>query len=223
MKGWQRGIGMVGIALALAVSGAAWGGAATETKVALDGREARTSECTTGDLVADAARSAVQAEVALVQAAQFRPAVIPVGGVTCEELEAALLYPDEQVVRVDLPGSKLLAALERSLSALPQPSTGFLQVSGLTVTFRSDAPPGGRIVTVKIGEADLSPGKTYRVALPATLAKGALGYFRIFNGLEPKATGPSLSAAACTYARSLRVVNIRPGQRLRDLSRPVNE
>lgn len=219
MKGWQRGTVIAGIALALAASGAAWGGAAPETKVALDGREARTAECTMGDLVADAARAAVQAEVALVQAAQFRPAVIPAGAVTCEQLEAALLYPDDQVVRVDLPGSKLLEALERGLSALPQPSTGFLQVSGLTVTFRSDAPPGGRVVAVKVGEADLSPGKTYRVALPAALAKGALGYFRIFNGLEPKQTGPALSAAACAYAGSLRTINLQPGRRLRDLAR----
>jgi hypothetical protein len=74
---------------------------------------------------------------------------------------------------------------------------------------------------VKVGADPLSPAKSYRVALSLSLAKGALGYFRVFDGIKPKQTGPALSAAVADYARSAKVLTITPGQRLRDLSPPV--
>ena len=207
-------------ALAVALAGgAAWSEVIGKSTTPLDAREARVSECSLGNLAADAARSALGAQVALVQASQLRAQQIPAGEVTREALEGALLYPDESVVLVEISGLKMREALERSLSMLPKPSTSFLQVSGLAVRFRSDAEPGERVVDVKVGGEELSGSKSYRVAMPASLAKGALGYFRIFNGLKPKETGPALADALCDYVRAMRVVSPGTG-RLRDLSRP---
>jgi len=199
------------------------GGAAAEvlgkTTAPLDARDARKAECTLGNLVADASRSAVGADAAIVQASQFRAEVIPAGDVTRESLVGALLYPDEQVVLVELSGAQVKAALERGLSMLPKkPSASFLQISGLNVTYRSEQPPEQRIVQVRIGGAPIAEGKTYKVAMPASLAKGALGYFRIFNDVKPQ-PGPSIGDATADYVRAMRTVSPQTG-RLRDLSLP---
>lgn len=220
MKRLQIGLLVMAAALALSAS-AGPARAGDSAAIALDARAVRVSECSLGNLAADAARKALQAEVALVQANQFRETTIAAGAVTCDSLKAALLYPDERLVLVELSGARLLAALERGVSALDRPSTGFLQVSGMAVTFRSQEPPGGRIESVTVGRAPLAPEKTYRTAMPASLAKGALGYFRIFNGLEVKATGPPIGDAVCSYLGSSPEMPPRVGQRLRDLTPPA--
>ncbi|MCJ7750825.1 MAG: 5'-nucleotidase C-terminal domain-containing protein, partial [Armatimonadetes bacterium] len=108
-------MGLLVLAIVLTAAGAA-AEVLGKTTAPLDAREARKAECTLGNLVADAARSAVGAEVALVQASQLRTEVIPAGDVTRESLVDALLYPDEPVVLVELSGTQIAAALERSLS-----------------------------------------------------------------------------------------------------------
>ncbi len=151
-----------GIALAIALMFAAASPASRaevigKTKTPLDGRQARKAECTLGDLAADAARAAVKADLALVQAGQLRAVVIPAGDLDDAQLASALVYPDEKVVLVEISGKKLRAALERGLSSLPQPGIGFLQVSGLQVKFRSQSQANHRIEAVlqrPPGEAD---------------------------------------------------------------------
>ena len=213
------GISVVCLALALS-AGAACAEVLGSSAVPLSAEKVREAECPLGDLAADAARSAMQADLALVQASQFRPAVIPAGNLTREALTGALLYPDEEIVLVRISGEQLQSALERGLSMLPKPSTAFLQVSGITVTFRSDAAAGQRVSQVRVGPDALSAGKEYRVAMPASLAKGALGYFRIFRGLKPEATGPALGDALCSFVSAQQAIPPVAEPRLRDLSKP---
>jgi hypothetical protein len=71
---------------------------------------------------------------------------------------------------------------------------------------------------VAVGKEALADGKIYRVAMPSSLAKGALGYWRIFDGLKVKQTGPSLKQALIDYTNASPVIDITPGERLRDLS-----
>lgn len=237
MQGVRRkGLAMTGraatrlLSLAFGVallSSAAWPAAVCRTTLPLDGRNVRSAESTLGDLLADAARAGVNADLALVQASQLRPDVIPAGDVSEESLRAVLVYPDETVVLAEITGSQLLRAVERGLSAdrtasgALQPSTAFLQVSNLTVSFDSTRPPGQRAASVKVGAKLLVAGDTYRVALPASLAKGAMGYFRIFNGLKVKQTGPALGNCLISYARAARVLSLSPSQRLVGVSQPA--
>jgi hypothetical protein len=53
-----------------------------------------------------------------------------------------------------------------------------------------------------------------------SLAKGTLGYFRVFNGVKVKQTGVSLGQALGDYVRTSKVISIAAGQRLRDVSPP---
>ena len=217
-KGKKIALWSAGLAV-LVLAAPAWAEVLGRTTVPLDAREARTSESTLANLVADAARSTVGAKVALVQASQFRAQVIPVGDVTREALTEALLYPDERIVLVEVTGVQLRAALERSLSMLPKPSTGFLQVSGLAVSFRSAEGPNARVVELRVDDELLAPDRKYLAAMPASLAKGTLGYFRIFDGLEVQETGPAIGEAACSYVRAMETISPATG-RLRDLSKP---
>jgi 5'-nucleotidase / UDP-sugar diphosphatase len=196
---------------------------AWRTVLPLDGRAARTSESTLGDLVADSARAAVftdaagkttQADLALLQTSQIRLDLLPAGDLTEAKLTGTLLFPDEQVVLVEMPGWMVVEALERGLSFLPRPSTSFLQVSGLTASYRPKGPAGRRIVEVKVGADAIVPAQVYRVAMPSSLAKGGMGYYRVFNGLKVKLTGPTLGQALGQYLRANPIVNIPPGQRL---------
>jgi len=217
---------MVAVAMASAF---AWAAVIGRAKTPLDGRPVRKAECTLGDLLADAARAAikvdaqgapVKAEVALIQAGQLREEVIPAGDLTEEQLRSLLLFPDEQVALVEITGDTLQVALERGLSALPQPSIGFLQVSGVQVRFRSQSPRNERIESVTVGGKPLDAKQTYLVAVPASLAKGAGGYFRILDARQVKGTGPQLQQALCDYVRASGAINLSAGERLKDLSPP---
>jgi 2',3'-cyclic-nucleotide 2'-phosphodiesterase (5'-nucleotidase family) len=71
--------------------------------------------------------------------------------------------------------------LERAVSLYPQANQSFLQLSGIEVTFKKSAAPNSRIVSVSVGGSPLADGKTYSVAMPSLLAKGGLGYFKIWE------------------------------------------
>jgi 2',3'-cyclic-nucleotide 2'-phosphodiesterase (5'-nucleotidase family) len=188
----------------------------------LDASKAREAEASLASLVADAARASLKAEIALVPASEFREVTLPAGDLTREALTNALLYPDEKIVLVQVSGAQIRAALERGLSMLPKPNVAFLQVSGLTVTFRSDAPEGQRVLGVQVGASVLVPERTYQAAMPSSLAKGALGYFRVFDGLKPAETGPAIAETLATYLLSVRSVSPQSG-RLRDLAPPAEK
>jgi 2',3'-cyclic-nucleotide 2'-phosphodiesterase (5'-nucleotidase family) len=214
-----RGTLLAFVALTAALAtGVAWGEVLGTATGPLEAERPREKACTLGDLVADAARASVLADLALIQASQLRSKVIPAGDLTRAVLSGSLSYPDEEVVLVEMSGEQLRAALERGISMLPKPSTAFLQVSGIRVTFRSEAPPGQRLAEVRVGREVLSPGKAYRAAMPSSLAKGALGYFRIFDGLEVKQTGPALVDALCDYIRAEGTISPSAEPRLKDLS-----
>jgi 5'-nucleotidase/UDP-sugar diphosphatase len=210
---------LLALVVALGAAGSvSWAALLGRTTLALSSQGARSDESTLGDLVADAGRAQLGADVALVQAGMFIDGTIPPGEVTSEQLRALLFAPDEPLVLMEMPGSTLQEMLERSLSFLPRPAPAFLQVSGLVVTFRSAAAANRRIESVQVGGAPLSPDKTYQVAMPNSLAQGGLGYFRIIDGIKPKQTGPTLSEAVFRYVQTSGTITISPGTRLRDLT-----
>jgi hypothetical protein len=128
----------------------------------------------TAQAAADVVRAAAAADCAFLAAGLLHE---PRG----EDMGSLLQFSEEGVVVVTLTGTELRQALERSLSNYPNSSGAFLQLSGLTVTFSESAAPESRILEVRVGEATLSASRQYTVAMPATLARGALGYFRIWD------------------------------------------
>ena len=170
--------------------------------------------------MADAAREAVpEAEVALMPAGQLRAEPAAAGTPLQDQLVGALLFPEESVVMIELTGAELKQALERSLAFVPRPSTALLQVSGVSVSYRSSEMPGQRVTEVRVGSAPLEMDRKYRVAMPISLAKGAMGYYRVYGtAREAKAVGPTLRAAVVKHVQTVGTVAVTPGQRLKDVS-----
>jgi len=211
---------LTGAAAILAVAGVAAAEVVGKTTGPLVGKSARLAECSLGDLVADAVRASAGAEVALVPASQLRQKDLPAGDLTKDALTDALMSPDEQIALTEMDGAKLQSALEFGLAMLPnKPNPALLQVSGIAVTFRSDAPQNQRVLGVQVGSSPLVPERKYRVAMPTSLAKGALGYFRLFDGLEVQKTGPTIAEALVGYTRG-KTITPQSG-RLRDLAPPA--
>jgi 2',3'-cyclic-nucleotide 2'-phosphodiesterase (5'-nucleotidase family) len=132
------------------------------------------------------------------QAASSDAAFLPAGLVKQsfdkDNLASLLEYPTEEVVVVSLTGAQIRAALELSVSLFPQPNKSFLQVSGIDVTFNKSAASNKRIVGVSVGGSKLDDSRTYTVAMPSSLAKGGLGYFKIWekSQIQKTLTGKSI-------------------------------
>lgn len=201
MKTTPRTISLC-IALTLLVCAAS---ADTTATAPISSENAGKQETGFGDLVADALLDASGADIALVAAVSLKPGTIAAGPVT-EELISGLLQNPEEVWAVSkLTGAQVLAALENSLSRLPGTSSGFLQVAGITATYSADGPRNGRVQSVTVGVAPLDEQKTYRVAMPLSLAKGGSGYFVVFSAsmIEGDPSTQSILDAAMSLLASM--------------------
>jgi 2',3'-cyclic-nucleotide 2'-phosphodiesterase (5'-nucleotidase family) len=98
-----------------------------------------------------------------------------------DNLASLLQFPSDEVVVVNLTGTEIKQALERSVSLYPQPNPSFLQLSGVEATFSRNGTPGQRIVSVAVNGSKLDEKRTYSVAMPASLGRGGLGYFKIWD------------------------------------------
>jgi len=173
----------------------------------LDSTQSATSESTFGDLTADAVlASSGGAQFALVPAAETRADTIPAGTITAARLVQHLKSHDEPsdtVVVMHLTGSELVDALNHGSSRLPSPYFGFLQVSGIKVTYRPGDAGKEAVATVILTSTlqRVQPTTSYAVAMPRYLADGALGYFAVWpSDSDTKDTGTNVSDAVASYA-----------------------
>jgi 5'-nucleotidase len=158
-----------------------------------------TGPCPLGALVADAMRREMRAEIGWQNAGGLR-AGLPAGAVSWGDVLATLPFSNT-VARLVLRGGDILAELEQGLDALPQPSGGYPQLSGLRVEVEPSRPPGRRVILAEVREPDgawrrLDPARAYSVATNNFLRRGGDGY-TVFAGraLEARDDGPLLEEA----------------------------
>lgn len=140
-------------------------------------RIVRNAETNLGNLCADAVRAAANADMAVINGGGVR-ASLAAGEVTYGDVLSVFPFGN-YLCTIEVTGRELLDALELSVSTVPEENGGFLQVSGLTFTFRSDIPSpvkkdgagmfigvGGerRVQHVLVGGKPLEPDKTYSLA-----------------------------------------------------------
>ena len=162
-----------------------------------------TSESALGDLFADAIRESVKADIGLIASSEIRsktPVAIS-GSKSPEEISSLVNYPEDTVTMIQITGKQLTAALEQSVSSYPKPTLRFLQVSGLSFTFDSAKAQGSRVTKITIGEDKLVPLNTYKVAVTRSLARGALGYWKVWSRNDIKApdSPPTVVDAVSNY------------------------
>ena len=165
------------------------------------------SETAFGRLAADAVRATGKADVAFINAGALRSGTLENGPIERADLTPLLAFGEDKIVAVTLTGAQLRAALERAASVYPTASPAFLQVAGLTASFNASGAVGSRVARVQIGGSALDDNKTYRAAMPVSLAQGAAGYFNIWNGAQSSATDVQLVDALSGYIRDQKEVS----------------
>src|SRR3954468_14190016 len=148
------------------------------TAVPLDGiaLHLRAGETNLGDLVADAIRAEVEADIAIVNAGGIRGDHLhPPGPLTRRSLIEILPFSNV-VCKIAVTGRVILDALNSGVSKLPAAAGQFPQVSGVTMRVDANAPAGSRVRDVTVLGQPLDPDKTYTVALPDFVMLGGDAY-----------------------------------------------
>jgi 2',3'-cyclic-nucleotide 2'-phosphodiesterase (5'-nucleotidase family) len=156
-----------------------------QTQTALNSQtgEVRTRETTMGNLIADALREALQADVALINGGGIRGNRLYEAGTTLTRRDILQELPfGNPGVLVELSGADLLAALENGVSQVENKAGRFPQVSGLRLTYNPGKPVGSRVLDVQVGGKVLDRTATYRVASNDFLLKGGDGYSSLSQG-----------------------------------------
>lgn len=157
------------------------------TTTPLDSRRAtvRGQEAAIGNLITDALRQAVGADVAITNGGGIRAdQEYPAGArLTRGDILAELPFGNK-TVKMALTGKDLRAALENGFSQVEKGAGRFPQVSGLTVEVDLARDPGSRVLSVMVGGAPLDDAKIYTVATNDFMANGGDGYASLRNGKQ---------------------------------------
>jgi 2',3'-cyclic-nucleotide 2'-phosphodiesterase (5'-nucleotidase family) len=148
------------------------------TSVPLDTRNelVRVKEAPVGNLIADTMREAMQADAALVNGGGIRGnAVTPAGTLTRGDVLKILPFANK-IVKLEVTGDVLRAALENGVSQHEKIAGRFPQVSGIRYVFDPKKPAGSRLVSVTVGGKPLDPAARYSVATFEFLMGGGDGY-----------------------------------------------
>jgi len=145
-------------------------------------KEIGTKESQLGQIVADALRETAKSDIAFIAASSFTESVtLSKTKVETADILKALDFKSDAIRVVKLTGAQIRKAMEHSLYLYPKTNSGFLQFSGMKVTVNPDAEKDGRVVSITVDGEPLKNDKTYRVAMPAPLADGALAYSKIWK------------------------------------------
>jgi 5'-nucleotidase len=165
--------------------------------VPLEARSAtlRTEETNLGDFVADALRARLDTDVAVINGGAIRTnRTVPPGPLTRRDVLSLLPFTD-MVVKLEIRGADLRAALEHGLAQTDRVGGGFLQISGARVVWDPRLAPGRRIVDVSVAGKPLADDAAYTVAVPGYLVRGGDGYtvFGRAKTLVDAESGPQVS------------------------------
>ena len=133
-------------------------------------------ESNVGNVICDAMREAVSADIAFQNSGGIRTD-IQKGPITME-LVYTLLPFDNVLVTMDLTGKQILQLLEQSATL----QKGILQQSGLKVKYDMTKPVGQRVVEVFVGDKPLELDKVYKVVTNDFLAAGGDNFVTFKEG-----------------------------------------
>lgn len=173
--------------------------------VVLSTKDAGVKEMPLGDLLADAIRSSSHADIAFVAAYSFQAgsAEIPSGTVTDADLNRTLASPSDTITVIKITGKRLSEAFNHAFMLYPLSYKAFLQISGLIVKVKSNGSGGVQSIQITLNGKPILPSQTYTVAMPLTLANGALGYYMYWDKDDiTSSLSTSLSSALDTYMSS---------------------
>ena len=151
------------------------------TAVPLDAlsKSVRTKETDIGNFIADAYRSAVNADIGFVNGGSIRADLSYVPGPLTKRDVLSMLPFNNPIVKIEITGKTLMEVLEHSVARSREDSEPgrFPQISGMKFTFDASKLPGQRITMASVGGVAIEPGKTYTLATSDFLvSRGGDGY-----------------------------------------------
>jgi 5'-nucleotidase / UDP-sugar diphosphatase len=119
---------------------------------------------------------------------------VPTGPLTKRDVHSLLPFTDV-VMKLELRGRDLRAALEHGLAQTGREGGGFLQVSGVRLVWDPRLAAGQRVVSVAVGGRALEDETIYSVAVPSYLVRGGDGYTAFGRGkiLISESSGPQVA------------------------------
>ena len=149
------------------------------SSTALDSRKAsvRSGETTIGDLIADASRDAVAADIAITNGGGIRGnKQYPAGSnLTRKDIFSELPFGNKNL-KLEVTGDTIWKALENGFGEVQSGAGRFPQVSGLVVEADLTKPKGSRVVSVMVNGKPLDKTATYTLATNDYMAAGGDGY-----------------------------------------------
>jgi 5'-nucleotidase / UDP-sugar diphosphatase len=153
----------------------------------LDSRKAtvRTSEAAIGNLIADAMKDAVSADIAITNGGGIRgnKEYAPGTEITRRDVLAELPFGN-RTVKIEVSGEAVWAALENGVSMIENSAGRFPQVAGLAFEANLSNPPGQRLVAVSVGGIPIDRTKVYTLATNDYMYGGGDGY-TMFKAAKP--------------------------------------
>ena len=170
-----------------------------KTNTELDSRKTtvRLGEAAIGNLIADAMRDGVNADIGFANGGGIRAGKIYTPGTIITRRDMLLEMPfGNVVVKLKLTGAQIWEALENGVSQVENIAGRFPQVSGVSFTYNPKAQGGSRVVSAKIGGQPLNKGRSYTVATNNYAASGGDGYKVLKKGeVLINASGATLLAS----------------------------
>lgn len=163
-----------------------------------------------GDLLAEAQRQSVGAELGITNPGGMR-ASLPV---SCSASPCDITWNDcftaqpfgNQVMKVTLTGQQLADALEQQFAGWAgQTKTRMLQIAGFAYSWSASAPLGAKVVPGSLRKTDgtrIDPAARYAVAMNSYLQGGGDGFAALKDGANP-IPGPVDNDALVAYLKSL--------------------
>ena len=137
----------------------------------------RTSENGFANLVADALRNYLGADLVLLNAGGIRGNKSYAAGSTLSRGDIQRELPfGNRTALLKVSGNVILQALEHGIDCGLRADGCFIHMSNVMLTFDSNKAKGQRVIAVKIGGKDLEPDKFYSVGVTDFIAKGNDGY-----------------------------------------------
>jgi 5'-nucleotidase len=178
-----------------------------KTATRLDTRHdiVRTRESAFANLIADAMRAAVGADVALTNGGGIRgDTVYEPGTELTREMVLSELPFNNVTVKLEISGNVLRAALENGVAKVESIRGQFPHVSGMSYVFDPTQPAGSRIVSVQVGEQPLDPNAIYTLATNDYIAEGGDHYdmLKHLKRLIDTSAGTLMASSVMRYMES---------------------
>ncbi len=187
----------------------------------LDSTSVRSNETTMGNIITDALKLRMNADVAIINGGGIRGNRLYPSGtkLTKHDIQTELPFGDIGVL-VEVSGEQLLKTLEYCLSKIDMNSGSFPQVSGIKIIYEADHVFGDRVCEGLVNGKPIEKNKTYRLATNDFLLRGGDGNLGLKQAkiVIGPGVGPLLTAVVIDYLKKTGVVIAKLEGRILDSS-----